>query len=87
MNVTLDFSVFCHIVIPDMKVKFINQATVDFMDHRDDVLGCNVSEKTFYRGQIVEVASIDETVNGFVDLVYENGDIAVGVPKRGLTIL
>ena len=67
-----------------MKVKFSKQSTVDFVDHNDEG---QISEKTFYRGQILEVASVDETVNGFVDLVFDNGDVAVGVAKRGLTIL
>ena len=63
-----------------MKVKFTNQATVDFVEHNEEG---QISEKTFYRGQIVEVISVDETVNGFVDLVFDNGDVAVGVAKRG----
>lgn len=78
----LSFCVVWFIVI-GMKVKFNNSVVVDFVDHRET----EMSSKTFYTNQVTEVASVEETVRGFVDLIYENGDVAVGVPKKGLTIL
>ncbi len=66
-----------------MRVKFNKQVTVDFLDHREEI----GNDKTFYHNQIVEVERLEETVRGFVDLIFENGDAAIGVPKQGLTIL
>jgi hypothetical protein len=71
------------IPIGDMRVKFNKQVTVDFLDSQEE----HGSDKTFYHNQIVEVERIEETVRGFVDLIFENGDAAIGIPKQGLTIL
>ena len=68
-----------------IEVKFTKQVTVDFVDNNltDD----NVTEKTFYRDQIVGIDHLEEPYNGFVDLIFEDGSAAVGIDKRGLTIL
>lgn len=83
----LDFFHVRPIVIGDMKIRFNKQVTVDFLDHIDEVSNVYDHEKTFYHNQIVECERMEETVRGFVDLVFDNGDVAVGVPKEGLTIL
>lgn len=66
-----------------MKVKFNKQVTVDFLDNREE----HGRDKTFYHNQIVEVERVEETVRGFVDLIFDNGDAAIGVPKGSLTTL
>ena len=69
-----------------MRVKFNKQVTVDFIDQPS--LGVDeVTSKTFYHNQIVEIESAEESARGFVDLIFEDGTIAVGIPKQGLTIL
>ena len=71
-----------------MKIKFNKQITVDFLDHRGcDAQEDEVTEKTFYHNQIVEIERTEESARGFVDLIFENGDIAIGCKKEGLTIL
>ena len=67
-----------------MKIKFSKQVTVDFLDHRADEHGV---DKTFYHNQIVEVDRIEETVRGFVDLIFDNGDAAVGINKQFIQII
>jgi hypothetical protein len=66
-----------------MRVKFNKQVTVDFLDNQEE----HGRDKTFYHNQIVEVERMEETVRGFVDLIFENGDAAIGIPKQGLTVL
>ena len=83
----LDFFHVQPIVIGDMKVRFNKQVTVDFLDHRHDAPEVYVSDKTFYHNQIVEIDHLEETARGFVDLIFENDDAAIGIPKEGLTIL
>lgn len=70
-----------------MRVKFNKQVTVDFSDHHYDAPECHVSDKTFYHNQIIECDHLEETICGFVDILWANGDAAIGVPKQGLTIL
>lgn len=71
------------IVMGGMRVKFNKQVTVDFLGNQEE----HGSDKTFYHNQIVEVERMEETVRGFVDLIFENGDAAIGIPKQGLTVL
>ena len=66
----------------NMRIKFNKQITVDFMDNHDEV-----GSKTFYPSQIIEVVGIEETAKGFVDLIFDDGSYAIGIPKGGLTIL
>lgn len=66
-----------------MRVKFNKQVSVDFLDHREE----HGADKTFYHNQVVEVERIEETARGFVDLIFENGDAAIGIPKGSLTFL
>jgi hypothetical protein len=70
-----------------MKVKFNKQLTVDFLDHHYDAPECHVIDKTFYHNQVVECDHLDETVRGFVDIIFSNGDTAIGVPKQSLTVI
>ena len=82
------FSLLILIVMGIMKIKFNKQITVDFLDHRGcDAQEDEVTEKTFYHNQIVEIERTEESARGFVDLIFENGDIAIGCKKEGLTIL
>lgn len=66
-----------------MRVKFNKQVTVDFLDNQEE----QGRDKTFYHNQVVEVERVEETVRGFVDLIFESGDTAIGIPKQGLTVL
>jgi hypothetical protein len=68
----------------DMRVKFLKQVTVEFVEDPDDFLADN--DITFYPNQIVEVKEVTETIRGYLDIILEKG-VAVGVPKEGLTIL
>jgi len=67
-----------------MRVKFNKQTTVDLLDHNDESYP---TSKTFYNNEVVECVNVEESVKGFVDIIFENGDVAVGVNKQGLTIL
>ena len=66
-----------------MRVKFNKQVTVDFLGNQEE----HGSDKTFYHNQIVEVERMEETVRGFVDLIFENGDTAVGIDKQSVMII
>ncbi len=66
-----------------MRVRFNKQVTVDFLDNRDET----PIDKTFYHNQVIECERLEETVRGFVDVIFENGDAAFGIPKQGLTVL
>jgi len=66
-----------------MRVKFLKQATADYVDAKQP----ESTDKTFYAHQIVEVNHIEETVRGFIDLIFEDGSAAIGIPKQSLTIL
>jgi hypothetical protein len=66
------------------KIRFEKQVTVDFLDHRDEGQG---TDKTFFAHQIVEVERVEETVRGFVDLIFENGDAAIGVGKQFINLV
>ena len=62
-------------------MKFEKQVTVDFQDARLE----EITDKTFYRNQIVDVNSFDD--NGkFLNLYLDSGT-ALDVPKQGLTML
>lgn len=71
-----------------MKVKFLKDVTVEFLDHRHHkVSELYPDEKTFHCNEVVDVDYTQENINGFIDLFFENGDVAVGVSKMGLTLL
>ena len=72
-----------------MNIKFLKQITAEFVDHRDDVLFQEPYDvdKTFYHNQIVEVDRLEETARGFVDLIFKNGDAAVGINKQFIQII
>ena len=64
-------------------MKFLRTVTADFVDHRFD----ESTDKTFYFGQIVECDHLEETVNGFVDILWSNDDAAVGIGKQSIQII
>ena len=66
-----------------MRVKFNKQVTVDFLGNQEE----HGNDKTFYHNQIVEVERMEETVRGFVDLIFENGDAAIGINKQSIQII
>jgi hypothetical protein len=70
-----------------MKVKFTKQTTADFLDHHYDAPEVYADDKTFYAGQIIECDHIEETIHNFVDIIFSNGNVVVGVPKESLIIL
>lgn len=66
------------------RVKFNKNVAVDYED-------CSAQEvvwRTFKQDEVVE-ATVESHGEGseFVNLLFENGDIAFDVPKQGLTIL
>ena len=66
-----------------MKLRFSKLVTVDYADLRlDEVIG-----KTFDRNQLVEVADLEINTNNFFNLHFENGDVAIGVPKNSFEVL
>lgn len=66
-----------------VNVKFKKLTTVDFEEARF----AEISGKSFNHGQIVKDVVIEETVRGFVNLHFENGDLAIGVPSNTIEIL
>jgi hypothetical protein len=65
-----------------MKVRFTKITTVDYEDARLN----EITDKTFQRGQVVDVA-LEENVNGFWNLHFDNGDLAIGVAKSNVEVL
>ena len=70
-----------------MKIKFLKQVSADFLDHHYDAPECHGSDKTFYHNQIVECDHLEETVNGFVDIMWPNGDAAIGINKQHIQVI
>ena len=67
------------------QVKFLKVTTVDFEDHRGE--SCIFDhERTFYNNQIIFTNDIEETVKGFYDIRFANGDIAIGINKNNVEI-
>ena len=64
-------------------VKFKKLTTVDFEDARYG----EVVDRSFNHGQVIKNVAIEENVNGYVNLHFENGDTAIGVPKNTFEIL
>ena len=66
-----------------VNVRFKKLTTVDFEDARfGDVVG-----KSFNHSEIVKDVTIEETVRGYVNLHFENGDLAIGVPTNTFEVL
>jgi hypothetical protein len=66
-----------------MNVKFKKLTTVDYEDARyGEVIG-----KTFNHGQVVKDVAIEETSKSYVNLHFENGDLAIGVPTNTFEVL
>ena len=66
-----------------MKIKFNKQTTVDFLGNQEE----HGNDKTFYHNQIVECDHLEETVNGFVDILWSNGDAAIGINKQSIQVI
>lgn len=66
-----------------VNVRFKKLTTVDYEDARlNEIVG-----KSFNHGQIVQNVALEENVNGYVNLHFENGDLAIGVPKNTFEVL
>jgi hypothetical protein len=65
-----------------MKVRFLKAVAVDYEDARLN----EIADKTFQRHQVVDVA-LEENVNGYWNLHFDNGDLAIGVPKSAVEVL
>lgn len=66
-----------------VNVKFKKMTTVDFENARlGEIVG-----KTFNHGQVVKDVAIEENVNGYVNLHFENGDIAIGIKKSDVEVI
>jgi len=70
----------------DMKrVKFLKLTTVEFQDHRN-IPELFIPERTFQNREIIFVNDVEETVKGFLDMEFPNGDLAIGIPKNNVEI-
>jgi hypothetical protein len=66
-----------------VNVRFKKLTTVDYEDARlNEVVG-----KSFNHGQIVKDVALEENVNGYVNLHFENGDIAIGIKKSDVEVI
>lgn len=65
-----------------MKVRFLKTVAVDYEDARLN----EITDKTFQRHQVVDV-TLEENVNGYWNLHFENGDLAIGVAKSAVEVL
>lgn len=66
-----------------VNVRFKKLTTVDYEDARlNEIVG-----KSFNHGQIVQNVALEENVNGYVNLHFENGDLAIGVPTNTFEVL
>lgn len=65
-----------------MKVRFDKDVAVDYSDCR----WAEIIDKSFKRYQTVEIAAI-ENKGKFVNLHFENGDLAIDVPTNSFTVV
>jgi hypothetical protein len=68
-----------------IQLRFLRQTTVDFADAK--LRENNVSEKTFHENEVVAVDYVEEAYRGYVNAVFENGDVAIGIDKRNFAIV
>lgn len=66
-----------------VNVKFKKLTTVDFEEGRFN----EVLDKSFYHDEIIKDVVIEETVRGYVNLHFENGDIAIGIAKSSIEVV
>lgn len=66
-----------------VNVKFKKLTSVDFEDARWG----EITDKSFYHGQVLKNVALEENVNGYWNIHFENGDLAIGVPKNTIEIL
>jgi hypothetical protein len=66
-----------------VNVIFKKLTTVDYEDTRlNEVVG-----KSFNHGEVIKDVVLEENVNGYVNLHFDNGDLAIGVPKNTFDVL
>lgn len=66
-----------------MKIRFKKITSVDYHDAN---LG-EMTEKCYQPNQEVEVKVVQEPVNGFLDLYFGNGDLAIGINKSLVEVI
>lgn len=66
-----------------VNVKFKKITAVDFEEARMN----EVYDKTFRDGQVLRDVTLEETARGFVNIHFENGDLAIGVPKQNFEVI
>ena len=57
-----------------------------FKDHRGDQFLYYDHERTFSEREIVFADNVEETVKGFLDMEFPNGDVAIGIPIGAVEI-
>jgi len=67
------------------RIKFLKLTTVDFQDHRSDPFIYD-HERTFCEKEIIFADNVEETVKGFLDIGFPNGDLAIGIPINTVEI-
>lgn len=66
-----------------VNIRFKKITAVDF----EDVRLCEVYDKTFREGQVLKDVILEETSKRFVNIHFENGNVAIGVAKDLIEIL
>lgn len=66
-----------------VNIRFKKITAVDFEEARR----CEVYDKTFREGQVLKDVALEEMARGFFNVHFENGDLAVGVPKQNFEVL
>lgn len=81
---SFDILRFCGIFTAmKVNVRFKKLTAVDFENCRL----CEITDKSFNRGQVLQNVGLEENVNGFLNIHFENGDLAIGVPKSSIEII
>ena len=66
-------------------LKFSKQTTVDFADSKLSEDG--MDEKTFHENEVVAVDYLENAYRGYVNAVFEDGKVAIGIDKRNFSIV
>lgn len=80
----LTFHAFwCIVIGMKVNIRFKKPVAVDFEDTRLN----EISDKSYRQGQVLRDVALEENVNGFLNIHFENGDLAIGVPKNSVEVI
>jgi hypothetical protein len=66
-----------------MKYQFSKTITVDVMQGSND----EVFDRTYQRGQTIQVSDIEMVSSKFCNITLEDGDLLIDVPKQAITLV